>query len=323
MRSSDISHYQGTVTKILKFAGVGLHSGKLIELEVHPAPVNSGIRFLRTDHPDAKPVLAHPDNVSCSRLCTTIGEGHSRISTIEHLMAAFSGLGIDNALVTINASELPILDGSSAPFMDRLAEAGVQIQGARRKVLVPLKTITVKEGDQYIRFEPFNDRSPQSLAESPELDMVCSIDFPMSDVIGFQKTQIQFSTKSFMDLCEARTFCLESDIKKMWSQGLALGGSLDNAVVVGTDKVMNNDGLRYDDEFVRHKLLDCIGDLALLGARLSGRIVAHKAGHALHTELTRRILRSPLVMSFPETESRNFAGLDGMGLAAMARNDGC
>lgn len=322
MSYRDISPYQGTVSRKLFFAGVGLHSGKLIELAIQPAPSGHGIRFLRTDRTNAEVVLATPESVSCARLCTTIGVGDHQVSTIEHLMAAFSGLGIDNALVTVNAPELPILDGSAAPFIDKMMEAGVQIQAERRKVLIPLVPISVRQGDQWIKVEPLYGRSPQSLYEKPELEIIYSIDFPGSQVIGFQKACIHFSSQSFMELCEARTFCLESDIHKMRDQGLALGGSLDNAVVVGREKVINNDGLRFDDEFVRHKLLDCIGDLALLGGRLCGRVVAHKAGHALHTELARKILRSNGVLVYPEAlHAQDSGGSQGSGLAAMARRE--
>ena len=327
MVSSDTSLYQGTVTKKIKFAGVGLHTGKLVELEISPLEPDSGIIFQRTDLPNSHSILAHPSNVVSTTLCTTIGHEDTSIATIEHLMAAFSGLGIDNALVHVNACEIPILDGSSVPFVDKLNEVGVQIQGKKRPIYIPTEPIEVSIGDQIARLEPSSESENENL---PTLDIFCSIDFQSSSAIGEQSLHLKVNRRNFMDICEARTFCHIEDVNKMRSQGLARGGSLDNAIVVNDTNVLNLEGLRYQDEFVRHKMLDCIGDLALLGARLTGKLTLHKAGHHIHTLLTKKIIqnKSVRVLYPPKSETSNFNGpvnaLEGMGymgLAAMAKQD--
>lgn len=290
MGRSEISQFQGTVTRTLKFAGIGLHSGKIVQLEISPAPPNSGIMMIRSDLKGVEPILAHPSNVISTVLSTTIGNHQYSIATIEHLMAAFAGLGIDNAFVKVSANEIPILDGSAAPFVDKLYEVGVQIQNIKREVWAISEPIKVENDDQYMIFEPLCIDDTQQLKAETSLEFNCSIDFNNSGIIGQQAISMHFNHRNFMDICEARTFCHVNDINRMRSQGLALGGSLDNAVVVDDLKVVNNDGLRFSDEFVRHKLLDCIGDLALLGGRLSGRIHVHKAGHTLHNLFTKKVL---------------------------------
>ncbi|MBI2603538.1 MAG: UDP-3-O-[3-hydroxymyristoyl] N-acetylglucosamine deacetylase [Deltaproteobacteria bacterium] len=284
---------QGTVTREIQFAGVGLHSGRLVNLTILPLGPNSGIYFERTDT-DAEPVLASPFSVTSTMLCTTIGEAPHSISTIEHLMAAFFGLGIDNALVRVSASEVPILDGSAAPFVDKLVEAGLQIQHVAKKIIAFPEPFVISEGEQYIKYEPLDDPSA--------LEIECSIEFPHS-VIRAQSFQMRFSREEFMRICEARTFCHIDSVKTMRAQGLALGGSLDNAVVVDDNRVLNADGLRYEDEFVRHKLLDFLGDVHLLPGVLAGKVTLHKAGHRLHAQFTRHIL-SQVKISVAE-RSRN------------------
>ncbi|MFK7872334.1 MAG: UDP-3-O-acyl-N-acetylglucosamine deacetylase [Oligoflexales bacterium] len=270
--------HQGTIGQIQKFVGVGLHTGKLIEMTVHPAKAGHGIHFQRTDT-QQDPIPAHIDFVSSTELNTTIGKGPQQVSTIEHLMAAFSGAGIDNALVQLNAPEVPILDGSSAPYMDRFLQVGVQKQHLLRPIFQASKKVEVRHKDQYMKIEP-----------SDSTEFRISIDFP-SEAIGYQILRYVPKPGSFMSLCEARTFCHQSDVEAMRSAGLALGGSFDNAIVVDEHKVLNSEGLRYSDEFVRHKLLDCIGDLHLLGSSLLGKISIHKGGHRLHIEFLREIIR--------------------------------
>lgn len=272
---------QGTVTREIQFAGVGLHSGRLVNLAIFPLAPDSGIFFERTDT-DSDPILASPFSVTSTMLCTTIGEDSQSISTIEHLMAAFFGLGIDNALVRVSASEVPILDGSAAPFVDKLVEAGLQIQHVPKRVMILPDSFVISEDDQYIKYEPPGK-------DFYALEIECSIDFPHS-VIQNQSFRMRFSREEFMKICEARTFCHIDSVNSMRSQGLALGGSLDNAVVVDDHRVLNADGLRYGDEFVRHKLLDFLGDVHLLPGMLAGKITLHKAGHRLHTQFTRHIL---------------------------------
>lgn len=271
---------QATLGAPIKFAGVGLHSGCLVNVEILPAAANTGIIFHRVDEISAVPVAANPFNISETRLSTTIGSGVSKVSTIEHIMAAFAGLGIDNAYVRIDNREVPILDGSAAPFVDQILIANIVQLDAPKKFLKCKRTFEIAKGDQLIRIEPYDG-----------LTYSCSIDFSeLSPVIGKQFLMTSFDEKSFSKISEARTFCHIKDVNFMRSNGLARGGSLDNAVVVDDEKVLNGEGLRFEDEFVRHKLLDCIGDLALLGGVLQGKITLRKSGHALHGEFTKNLL---------------------------------
>lgn len=284
MVKKDISDYQGTLAKTIQFAGVGLHSGKLIQLEVQPAGPGSGIMFSRSDQKDSLPIKADTNNISETKLCTTIGSGKQKIATIEHLMAAFAGLGIDNALVQVSADEIPILDGSSAPFVDKLLEAGIQLQSLKRPVIILDQPLEVTHGDQHVRYEPWPIGS-----KNCHLEIESVINFDNSQAIGRQRLSLHFSKKTFLEICEARTFCHVNEVELMRSVGLALGGSLDNAVVVNDTGILNNDGLRYKDEFIRHKVLDLIGDLALLGGRLVGKISTYKSGHSLHAAFTKEV----------------------------------
>ena len=307
----------------MHFAGVGLHSGRIVTVRIYPAPLNHGVTFCRSDVQGALPIKASPESISSTRLSTCIGhEAGQEVATIEHLMAAFGGLGIDNARVLVNAPEIPILDGSSAPFVDQLVEGGVQIQGSRRKVFIPRQTIEVGNEHQFVRLEPWQDRNDAELLANPQLEIKGHIDFPRSQVIGRQALTLTFSRRSFLDLCEARTFCHFDDITAMRKNGLALGGSLDNAVVVNDTEIVNNDGLRYPDEFVRHKILDGIGDLSMLGGALCGRLTLHCAGHGLHAAFMQKFLASPVDV-FPvsaRTRQVRLGGDEGfIGAAAAAR----
>lgn len=281
-----MSQFQGTVGRKIEIVGVGLHSGKLVKIEIFPAQPNFGIKFLRSDLDECEPIAASPINIVSTTLCTSIGNDHYSISTIEHLMAAFVGVGIDNAIVKVNAPEIPILDGSAAPFVDRLLDAGIQRQPEKRHNIKLNKVVEVSLSDQFMRFEPW----PNESKNASRLVIDCTIDFSNSKAIGYQSLEFEFNFESFMKLCEARTFCHIDDVNYMRANGLALGGSLDNAVVVNSTSIINNDGLRYEDEFVRHKILDCIGDLALLGGSLSGKLTTYKAGHNLHAKFTRKVV---------------------------------
>ena len=271
---------QGTLSRPLKLSGVGLHSGCLVNCHIFPAAPNTGIIFRRIDQVDSIPVKADPFNITDTKLCTAIGEGISRISTIEHLMAAFVGLGIDNAYIEIDNEEVPILDGSSAPFYDQLSVTGVQVQNAPRKTFICTKPFEVKIGSSIIRIEPHH-----------RLSFDCEIDFTgVSSAIGVQRLSMDYDESLFTEICEARTFCHQNDVDRMREMGLARGGSLDNAVVVDDQKVLNSEGLRFADEFVRHKLLDCVGDLSLIGGRFQGKITLIRPGHGLHAAFTRSVL---------------------------------
>ena len=273
-----INGYQSTLRCAVKFRGTGLHSGRQVNLELLPAQADSGVIFQRVDRPNARPVTAHPYNISATDLSTTIGTGRDQIGTIEHLMAALAGLGIDNVLVRIDGPEVPILDGSAAPFVDHILVAGIAKVKAPRKMLVVKKPFELSDGDRSIRIEP-----------AQGLTYRCNIDYP-TPVIGRQSIEFNFSRSAFLRLCGARTFCHVREVEAMRKAGLALGGSLANAVVVSDEAVLNEEGLRSGDEFVRHKLLDCIGDLALLGAPLVGRVLLNRPGHSLHARFMAKLL---------------------------------
>lgn len=269
---------QKTIGKKATFKGKALHSGRLVLTEVYPAAPHTGIVFHRNDSVHARPVPACARFITSTDLSTTIGQGASSVATVEHLMAAFAGLGIDNAVVRLNGPELPILDGSAAPFVKGLLEAGLDEQKVPRRMIKVRKPVELRHGDQYIRLTP-----------APESRIQCSIDFA-GKVIGYQSIRINSSLEDFLGVSQARTFCHINDVHAMRQQGLALGGSLENAVVVSDSGILNEEGLRTEDEFVRHKLLDLIGDLYLLGGPLLGQITVHKPGHTLHSELMFRLL---------------------------------
>jgi UDP-3-O-[3-hydroxymyristoyl] N-acetylglucosamine deacetylase len=272
--------YQSTLQRAVRFSGVGLHSGRVVNIEIAPAKANTGIRFLRTDLAPSVIIPADVASIRSTELSTTLGFGVATVATVEHLMAAFAGLGVDNALVRIDGPEVPILDGSSAPFVDKIMTVGIaKVEGSRKLFLVK-RPFEVRDGNRVMRVEP---------ADRPRFE--CTIDYA-SAAIGRQHLDFAFSRSSFLDLCESRTFCHEKEVNAMRAAGLALGGSLDNAIVVDDHAVINAEGLRVADEFVRHKLLDCIGDLALLGAPLVGRITLERNGHGLHARFMRELLAS-------------------------------
>lgn len=276
--------FQRTISKTVSFSGIALHSGAFVTVQIRPAAANTGILFQRTDLPQKPYIHATPHSVFDTSLATRIGSPEASISTIEHLMAAFYGFGIDNAIVAIDNAEMPILDGSAVPFMILLDEAGVVELAMPKTVLVINKTIEIideRNPTSFIRVEP-----------SHEPMISYGIDFENTDHIGKQNISLAYTPYSF---CEefsfARTFCLKEEIDYMRSRGLARGGSLDNALVVSkADGILNQNGLRQEKEFVRHKVLDCIGDLHLIGMPILGHVIAHKAGHALHNKLARAIV---------------------------------
>ena len=263
---------QATVARKITFCGKALHTGRITTLEINPAMADTGIVFKRTDSPNTSPIKASYNNISTTVLSTSIGEGRSSISTIEHLMAAFIGLEIDNAFVTLDGPEVPILDGSSQGFVDGLMEVRKVQQNFAGKIMKVSKPFEYRAGDQFISVEPFEG----SYFE-------CAIDFPWK-VIGKQSIEYNHNLDSFLEIADARTFCHADDVEVMKTKGLALGGSLDNAVVVSEQGVLNGGGLRSGNEFVKHKLLDMIGDLGLLGGPIQGLVKAYKPGHRLHKE---------------------------------------
>jgi UDP-3-O-[3-hydroxymyristoyl] N-acetylglucosamine deacetylase len=268
---------QRTVAEEASCTGIGLHSGKKVRLTIKPALPNSGITFERVDVSPKCMVRASFDNVVATNMATTIGFNGYSVSTIEHLMAAFFGMGIDNALVQIDGEEVPIMDGSAAPFIFLLRHAGVAIQGCNKRFLIVRRPIKVRDGNRSVHLYPSN-----------ELKITYGIDFE-HPLIRNQTYEISFSQSAFIqEISKARTFGFLRDVQTLKNNGLARGGSLDNAIVMDEFRVLNEDGLRFKNEFVRHKVLDFIGDLAILGPIVIGHFVVERSGHSLNQELLRK-----------------------------------
>ena len=270
---------QQTISNSISVKGIGLHTGNLVELTLEPAAVDNGIKFIRVDKKNDNVIEAIWSNVSETVLSTTISNSDGvKISTIEHLMSALSGLHIDNLNIYINANEVPIMDGSSKPFVEMIEEIGIKKQSKKRKLLNVKKSIEVSENNTSVKIVPNNQFS---------IDF--EIDFP-SKIVSKQSCQLQLINGNYKtDIAAARTFGFEKDVNYLRSNGLALGGSLDNAVVVGENEILNKDGLRYTDEFVRHKILDSIGDLYLAGSPIIGYFYGNKSGHYLNNQLLRKL----------------------------------
>ena len=271
---------QKTLKSRINCNGVGLHSGRRVMLTIGPAATDTGIQFKRTDAAGMGAViLARWDRVVDTKLCTVIGNGDGVVvSTVEHLMAAFAGLGIDNATIEIDGPEVPIMDGSAEAFVFLIECAGIVEQSATRKRIRILKSITV--GD---------DRANATLVPAPYASLDFALDFP-NPAIGKQERSVRLAEDAFKrELSRARTFGFAEEVELLRKAGLARGGSLDNAVVIGADRVLNREGLRYGDEFVRHKLLDAMGDLYLAGAPIEGRFLGARSGHALNNQLLRAL----------------------------------
>lgn len=269
-------------------AGVGVHTGAHTRMALTPAPVNSGIVFVRADVRDVNNrIHAHADWVSDSRNCTTLAnEAGVEMGTVEHLLSACAGLGVDNLLVEVDGPELPILDGSSAPFVQVLMNAGLKAQHALRRMLRIVEPIEVRMGAKSAALLPQDD-------DFDGLDLDVTIRYADA-AIGVQRRQVRLTPKAFLnDIADARTFGFLADAEVLRAAGLGRGASMDNAVVVDAGRVVNPEGLRFEDEFVRHKLLDAIGDLALAGAPICGRFVADQPGHALNARLVRALIDTP------------------------------
>jgi UDP-3-O-[3-hydroxymyristoyl] N-acetylglucosamine deacetylase len=271
-------NHQQTLRNRISCSGIGLHGGAKVSLTLHPAAPNTGIVFYRADVHDGEPrIAASFENVTESSLCTTIANADGiRVSTIEHLMAALFGCGIDNALIEVDGPEIPIMDGSAAPFVFLIECAGIVDQGVAREVIRVLRAVESRSGDAVARLSPADGFS-----------VTFEIDYE-SAAIGHQKCSMALQNGAFKsEICRARTFGFAHEVEALRARGLAQGGSLDNAVVVSGDTVMNDGGLRYRDEFVRHKVLDSVGDLFLAGARLEGHFLGVRSGHALNHQLLR------------------------------------
>ncbi len=272
---------QRTLKNVIRATGVGLHTGKKVCLTLRPAAANTGIVFCRVDLDPPVEIKATPENVGDTRLSTSLTSGDVSISTVEHLLSAMAGLGIDNAYVDVSADEVPIMDGSAGPFVFLLQSAGIEEQNAAKRFIRVRKSIMVEEGDKWARFEPF---------DGFKVGFSIDFDHPLFEASN-QSAEVDFSTTSFVkEVSRARTFGFMRDLEALRAQNRALGGSLDNAIIIDDYRVLNEDGLRYRDEFVKHKILDSIGDLYLLGHSLIGAFSAHKSGHALNNRVLRALL---------------------------------
>jgi UDP-3-O-[3-hydroxymyristoyl] N-acetylglucosamine deacetylase len=302
---------QKTLKDIVELEGVGLHNGINAELKIKPAGPNFGIKFKRTDIKNRLNIIdANYKNVSSPILCTKIKNSQNiSISTIEHLMGAFYGEGIDNALVEVNAPEIPIMDGSAFDFVEAIRAVGLQEQSEPRNFIKVLKKFEIKDGQKYISIEPL------------EKDLI--IDFEIvykNPLIRTRRQEFQFSKSDLTSIYNSRTFCLYDDIDKIKSQGLAKGGSLDNAIVVKENRILNDDGLRHRHEFVEHKILDCLGDLMLSGYRIFGHIKTSQGGHLLTNKLLREFLSNESNWKFEKIEKKQKGSKDSTYVRSIAVN---
>lgn len=274
--------YQRTLKRPVTCTGIGLHSGKTVNMHLRPAEANTGIMFKRSDLADAPLIPADVHHVTDTRLCTTVGEGDVHVSTVEHLLSAMAGMGVDNAVVEVDSPEVPIMDGSCAPFVFLIRNAGLVSQPEPRQYYRVAREVSISDGDKKI-----------SVAPADELEVSFTIEFN-HPIIRRQTMNFSLDEANFdKEISRARTFGFLSDMAKLQKCNLALGGSLDNAVVVDNYQVLNEDGLRFPDEFVRHKVLDFIGDLALVGRPVVGSFRAFKSGHALNNQLFKKFLADP------------------------------
>src|SRR5512134_2450296 len=272
---------QRTLKNSIRATGVGLHTGKKVLMVLRPAPANTGIVFRRTDLDEIVDIPAAAGNVSQTTLGTSLTNGTATVSTVEHLMSALAGLGIDNLVVELSAGEVPIMDGSAGPFVFLLQSAGIEEQNAPKRFVRIKKSVKVEDGDKWARFDTY---------DGFKVNFEIEFDHPVFKRRS-QVASMDFSTTTFLrEVSRARTFGFMRDLEYMRSHNLALGGNLDNAIVLDDYRILNEDGLRYEDEFVRHKILDAIGDLYLLGHSLIGEYTAYKSGHGLNNQLLRAML---------------------------------
>jgi len=272
---------QRTLKNIIRASGVGLHTGKRILMTVRPAGPDTGIVFRRTDLSSPVDIPARAENVGETMLGTSLVKGDVKVSTVEHLLSAFAGLGIDNAVVELSGPEVPIMDGSAGPFVFLLQSAGIEQQRAPKSFIRIRKTVRLEDGDKWAQFDPF---------DGFKVNFEIEFNHPIFNRRA-QRASMDFSTTSFLkEISRARTFGFMRDLETMRARNLALGGNLDNAIVLDDSKVLNEGGLRYEDEFVKHKILDAIGDLYLLGYSLIGEFSGFKSGHGLNNRLLRALL---------------------------------
>ncbi|MBN8212483.1 MAG: UDP-3-O-acyl-N-acetylglucosamine deacetylase [Xanthomonadales bacterium] len=275
---------QRTLQNMIRATGVGLHSGEKVYLTLRPAPVDTGIVFRRVDLDPVVEIPARADYVTETMLCTGLSHDGGKAMTVEHLMSALAGLGVDNLYIELSAAEVPIMDGSSGPFVFLLQSAGIVEQNAPKRFMRILKTVEVRDGDKVARFEPYNGF---------RLGFTVEFDHPAIPA-SRSRAVVEFSTENYIkEVSRARTFGFMRDLEYMRERNLGLGGSMDNAIVLDEFRVLNDDGLRYVDEFVRHKILDAVGDLYLAGHPILGVYEGFKSGHALNNKLVRALLAEP------------------------------
>jgi UDP-3-O-[3-hydroxymyristoyl] N-acetylglucosamine deacetylase len=293
------SFFQRTLKRPAACEGVGLHSGAKVSLRLVPAPADSGIVFVRVDLPGKPTIPARAEFVVSTALATTLGRNNVRVGTVEHLISALSGLGIDNIRLEIDGPEVPIMDGSAAPFADLITEAGIRIQDKAKSFLVIRRTVSVCDGDK-----------TATLAPARKLKVDCTIDFK-HPLISDQTYTLEFQESTYAkEIARARTFGFAKDVEKLQANGLARGGSLQNAIVVDEFSVLNPEGLRFPDEFVRHKLLDALGDVALMGQPVLGHLTVHKSGHALNHKLVMKVLSDPANYEVVRARAKDVEQLD-------------
>jgi UDP-3-O-[3-hydroxymyristoyl] N-acetylglucosamine deacetylase len=302
---------QRTLKTLTKAVGVGLHSGQRVELTLRPASVNTGIVFRRVDLPQPVDIAVSATSVTDTRLASTVSNGTAKVLTVEHLMSACAGLGIDNLYVDITAEEVPILDGSASSFVFLLQSAGIELQNAAKRFVRVLKPVEVREGEG-----AFNKWARLTPYEGYKLSFEIEFDHPAVDSTG-QCVEFDMGSGSYTrDIARARTFGFTKDVEMMRANGLAMGGGLDNAIVMDDYKVLNTEGLRYNDEFVKHKILDAMGDLHLLGKPLLAAYSAFRSGHALNNKLLRELLSRPDAFEVVTFEDEKRAP---QGFATLAR----
>ncbi|HBA35587.1 MAG TPA: UDP-3-O-[3-hydroxymyristoyl] N-acetylglucosamine deacetylase [Gammaproteobacteria bacterium] len=273
---------QRTLKNRIRANGIGLHTGQKVSLELKPAPENTGIVFRRVDFDEPVVIKGHPLNVVNTELATSLGTGEVRISTVEHLMAALAGLGVDNVIIDVDASEVPIMDGSAAPLVFLIQSAGIVEQCEPKKFIRILKPVVATEGDKWARLEPY---------DGFKLTFTIEFDHPLFQRQDQKTATVDFSTTAFVkEISRARTFGFQQDIEALRKRNLALGGCHDNGIEVDSQGVLNEDGLRSGDEFVKHKMLDAVGDLYLLGRSLIGAFSGYKSGHSLNNKLLKVLL---------------------------------
>jgi UDP-3-O-[3-hydroxymyristoyl] N-acetylglucosamine deacetylase len=291
---------QRTLKKKVSATGVGLHNGVKVELTLLPAAIDSGIVFRRIDLPGMPEIQATPDAVSDTRMCSALEKNGARVATVEHLMSALAGLGVDNVIVEVNASEIPIMDGSSGPFLFLFQSAGIVEQAAAKKFMRIIKNVEIVEQDKWAKFEPYHGF---------KMDFTIDFAHPVFEGSG-NNVKIDFADNSYIsEISRARTFGFMHEVEYLRANGLARGGSLDNAIVLDEFRVLNTDGLRYEDEFAKHKVLDAIGDLYMLGHPLLGAFTAYKSGHGLNNQLIRALLADASAWEFVTFDDINEAPL--------------